>query len=171
MVVLVRREREVVDGADDLVPQLLVEERRLEAEGIEEELVAAPGRGLPFRRFEQARAIALASEQTADPQVLDLAGPRPGPAVEPRRNDTVVVAHEDAQPLAVGRPGLLDVVFVELVLEKSAIGGGRLGFDQEGRHPLTSLGKVITILCLRRMVVEDTACFKRGERPSLSQPS
>src|SRR5437667_172915 len=130
----VRAAREALHYADDLVTHLLVEEQRLEAERVEQDLLAASGAGLLFSRSEEASSEALVPEVLVNPERLDPAGPAPGPTVEPRHDFALLVADEDGQPLAVVEAGLLDIVVVETVLEKADVARCGLDFDLECLH-------------------------------------
>src|SRR5882724_2882599 len=98
MLVLQQR---VVVHTDDLVAVLLVEEGRLEAEGVEQNPVAASRSGFRFRRGEQARAVSVATKVRAHPKGLDPPAPAPRPSMEAGGNASCFVADEDGQPLPV----------------------------------------------------------------------
>src|SRR6266540_3645206 len=109
MLVLQQR---VVVRADDLVAVLLVEERRLEAEGVEKNPVAASRPGFRLRRRQQARAVSVATKVRAHPEGLDPPATPPRPSMEAGGNASVLVADEHGQPSPVVEPCLLDVVGV-----------------------------------------------------------
>src|SRR3989304_3664405 len=100
MVFRVRAAGEALHDADDLVAQLIVKERRLEAERVEQELVAPPGPGFLLRRAQEALPVALSPRVLADPERLDPAGPAPRAPVKAGRDPDRVVADEDGQPTA-----------------------------------------------------------------------
>jgi hypothetical protein len=53
---------------DDLVPEVLVERARLEAEGRQEDAPAALGPGLVFGGLQQLPAVAFPAERLRDPE-------------------------------------------------------------------------------------------------------
>src|SRR5258705_4800361 len=123
MLVLQQR---VVLHPHDLVAMLLIEERRLEAESIELNPVAASRSSLRFRGGEETRAVSMATKVLAHPEGLHLRAATPRPAVETGGDTSTVVADEGGEPSPVVDPRLLDVVGIELVFEEAdVIGFGR----------------------------------------------
>src|SRR5713101_3189031 len=153
----VRGAGEALHDAADLNAQLLVEERRREAERVEQELVAASGPGFLLRRGEEALPVASSPQVLADPEPLDLAGSAPGPPEKAGHDLARIVADEDRQPLAVVGTGLLDVVVVEAVFEEADVLRRRLDFDLEllhvhGRYPARSSISDSSITCPDRAI-------------------
>src|SRR5262245_14888242 len=123
--------RKVFDDAYDGVVALLIETGCLKAVGIENGSHAAARTSLILSRLKQLATPTSTAFVFANPKVADLKTPCPRPPVQTGHHRAGGITQENGEPLAVVKPCLLSVVFVNLMVEISDVPHPRLGFYHE----------------------------------------
>ena len=127
--------RAVLDDADRLVSEPLVETASEQVVGVKHDEPAASAAGLGFGAGEECVRQPAVAQRCLDPHRLELAVPAPDDGGDARHDATVVVSTEDPELLFLTKSGGGDRGGRHLLLEQRQIGRVGRVLDDEFRQP------------------------------------
>src|SRR5512139_859032 len=113
--------RVIVDRRNPAEVTVLIEFRRLETVGRQNDLRAASSCRFILRGLQQASSGALPSTIFSDPDRLELAAPAPCMAVQAGVDFSVDGSKRDGQEPRIPNTGVLDVVLVEQIIKAALV--------------------------------------------------